>query len=70
MLFRSGLDAMIKLDVRIEQMAAQEYRQLISSVNDPTLLDLLWKHMIDEEMHRTWFESTLLKIKSQTSGNK
>ncbi|MGE5652902.1 MAG: demethoxyubiquinone hydroxylase family protein [Bacillota bacterium] len=65
-----GLDAMIKLDVRIEQMAAQEYRQLIASVHDPALLDLLWKHMIDEEMHKTWFESTLLKLNSQASCNK
>ncbi len=60
-----GLDAMLKLNIRIEQMLAQEYRHLIATVHDPALLDLLWKHMIDEEMHRTWFESTLLKLNSK-----
>ncbi len=62
-----GLDAMIKLDIRIEQMAAQEYRQLIAGVRDQALLDILWKHMIDQEMHRTWFESTLLKLNSNAT---
>jgi bacterioferritin len=57
-----GISLMLQLNLLIEQRAAQEYRLLIAETQSPALKNILWKHMIDEEMHRTWFESTLLHL--------
>lgn len=53
-----GLKNMLKANVMLERKAMNDYKKFISSLKDEKgLTDLLWAHLIDEDLHASWFES-------------
>ncbi len=62
-----GLASMYKLNIKLEEKAMQDYRQLIVKVgSDQGLVKLLWYNMVDEDTHKTWFAAELEKIKNHS----
>lgn len=50
----TGLVNLLRADIVTETFATRSYQHLLDRTNDPHLRDLLWKNMIDEELHRAW----------------
>ncbi len=45
----------LKINIALEKRAMQDYKKFICQVKDPGLLELLWAHLIDEDLHTAWF---------------
>jgi len=49
-----GIAPMLKLNILIEGRAARDYAGLIRNLPPGPTRDLLWKHRLEEELHRAW----------------
>jgi bacterioferritin len=61
-----GLKNMLKANVMLEQKAMADYKKFISSLKgEKGLVDLLWTHLIDEDLHASWFESKAKELEME-----
>lgn len=51
-----GLKNLMKAGVFAETKAIAEYRQALTKIKNPQLRDMLWEHLIDEELHLLWLD--------------
>lgn len=58
----AGLAATLRINIKLEQKAMEDYANFISRVNDQDLIDLLWSNYIDEDLHTSWFAAKLKEI--------
>lgn len=61
----AGLVNLLRANILIETVAARHYRSLLERTEEPRLRDLLWKNLIDEELHRAWM---IDKVNELTEG--
>lgn len=57
-----GLKNLIKAGALAETKAISEYRQALTKIQDPELRDMLWDHLIDEELHLLWLNEQAKQI--------
>lgn len=58
-----GTVNMFKLNVLIETKAQQDYLALIKANPQLEFKDLLWKHAVDEDLHRAWFQEQQAQLR-------
>lgn len=64
----TGLINMLKANVILERKAMADYKGLISKLgNDQVLVDLLWSHLIDEDLHASWFDRKVQELEKNSS---
>ncbi|MGF7185658.1 rubrerythrin [Desulfitispora alkaliphila] len=56
----------LRINMLGERMAIRDYKKFIRSVNDPTIKDALWKHLIDEELHLQWMQHRVRELTTRT----
>lgn len=49
-----GIGPMLKLNIFLEGRAARDYAGLIRQLPPGPTRDLLWQHLLEEELHRAW----------------
>jgi bacterioferritin len=49
-------------DITLEEKAMADYKRLILKVAEKPLFDLLWDHLIDEDLHTAWFSNKLKEL--------
>lgn len=49
-------------NITLEEKAMADYKRLILRVADRPLFDLLWNHLIDEDLHAAWFSNKLKEL--------
>ncbi|HHV61351.1 MAG TPA: ferritin-like domain-containing protein [Firmicutes bacterium] len=55
--------AILKADIRLEEKAMRDYKDLIIKAGmDQELFDLLWANLIDEDLHTAWFANKLREL--------
>lgn len=59
----AGLKNLLKADIALEQKAMADYKDFIlQSSSDPALFDLLWRNLIDEDLHTAWFSNKVQEL--------
>lgn len=56
-----GIGPMLKMNILIEGRAARDYAGLIRNLSPGPTRDLMWKHRLEEELHRAWMLEYLRK---------
>ncbi|MBS4024511.1 MAG: DUF892 family protein [Clostridia bacterium] len=51
------VENMLRINVMAEKIAIRDYKRLINKVQDPHVQDILWRNMIDEELHMKWMDA-------------
>ncbi|MBC7325967.1 MAG: ferritin-like domain-containing protein [Moorella sp. (in: Bacteria)] len=51
-------------NITLEEKAIADYKRLILKVAERSLFDLLWSHLIDEDLHTAWFSNKLKELDS------
>ncbi|MFA5535783.1 MAG: ferritin-like domain-containing protein [Bacillota bacterium] len=51
-----GLKNLINAGALAESKAIADYRQALTKIQAPELKDMLWEHLIDEELHLLWLK--------------
>ncbi|BCV22641.1 ferritin-like domain-containing protein [Moorella sp. Hama-1] len=49
-------------NITLEEKAMADYKGLILKVGEKPLFDLLWSHLIDEDLHTAWFTNKLKEL--------
>lgn len=49
-------------NITLEEKAMADYKGLILKVADKPLFDLLWRHLVDEDLHAAWFSNKLKEL--------
>ncbi|MBE3572192.1 MAG: ferritin-like domain-containing protein [Moorella humiferrea] len=49
-------------NITLEEKAMADYKRLILKVAEKPLFDLLWSHLIDEDLHTAWFSNKLKEL--------
>ncbi|WP_258358549.1 ferritin-like domain-containing protein [Moorella sulfitireducens (nom. illeg.)] len=49
-------------NITLEEKAIADYKGLILKVADKPLFDLLWRHLIDEDLHAAWYSNKLKEL--------
>jgi len=61
---KTDMTNLLKLNIKLEEKAMQDYKQFISSVEkNEDLSELLWSNLIDEDLHKAWFYSKIDDLK-------
>lgn len=62
---------LLKLNIKLEEKAMEDYKKFISSVeNDSELYELLWSNLIDEDLHAGWFFKKVKEIEKRKQRNR
>jgi bacterioferritin len=56
------VENMLRINVIGEKIAIRDYKRLINKVEDPHVQEILWSHMIDEELHMKWMDSRIKEM--------
>ncbi len=60
---KSGIIRLLKADIALEQKAMADYKDFILKAGkDQDLFDLLWDHLIDEDLHTAWFSNKVREL--------
>jgi bacterioferritin len=60
---KSGIISLLKADIALEQKAMSDYKDFIlKGGKDQDLFDLLWDHLIDEDLHTAWFSNKVREL--------
>ncbi|MDW7673707.1 MAG: ferritin-like domain-containing protein [Bacillota bacterium] len=51
------VENMLQLNIMAEKKAISHYKRLINNIGDPHIKDILWTHIIDEELHMRWMDA-------------
>ncbi len=51
-----GLKNLMNAGAFAESKAIADYRRALTKIQDPELRDMLWEHLIDEELHLLWLK--------------
>lgn len=49
-------------NITLEEKAMADYKRLILKVAEKPLFNLLWSHLIDEDLHAAWFSNKLKEL--------
>lgn len=61
----AGVINMLKMDIKLEEKAMADYKDLIAkSAADQNLFNLLWSNLIDEDLHTAWFSNKVAELES------
>ena len=63
----------LRANIALEEKAMADYRQLILKVGEKPLFDMLWDHLIDEDLHTAWFSNKareLAVLRARKMGNR
>lgn len=52
----------LRTNITLEEKAMADYKGLILRTGEEPLLDLLWSHLIDEDLHTAWFSNKLKEL--------
>lgn len=52
----------LRANITLEEKAMADYKGLILKVAEKPLFDLLWSHLIDEDLHTAWFSNKLKEL--------
>jgi bacterioferritin len=56
------VENMLRVNLIGEKIAIRDYKRLINKVQDPHVQDILWRHMIDEELHMKWMDARIKEM--------
>jgi len=56
---------LLKANITLEEKAMADYKKLILNVGEEHLSELLWSHLIDEDLHAAWFSHKLRELEHQ-----
>ncbi|MDN5326204.1 MAG: hypothetical protein PWP41_900 [Moorella sp. (in: firmicutes)] len=52
----------LRANITLEEKAMADYKGLLLRVGQKPLFDLLWRHLIDEDLHTAWFSNKLKEL--------
>jgi len=55
----------LRFNIALESKAISDYKALIRLVGDDGIRETLWSNMIDEELHTSWMNAELMKMKGE-----
>ena len=61
---KTNISTFLKFNIALEKKAMQDYKKFISKINNASLSELLWAHLIDEDLHAAWFTSKSSDLKN------
>lgn len=59
----TGLITLMQAGAAAETKAIADYRQMLAQIREPELRDMMWHHLIDEELHYLWLEKRVQQMK-------
>ncbi|NLZ39636.1 MAG: ferritin-like domain-containing protein [Firmicutes bacterium] len=65
---QAGLIALLEANIKLEEKAMKDYKDFLLRVGkDEELFNILWDHLIDEDLHTAWFANKLAELKAQNA---
>lgn len=58
----AGLVNLLKAGAAAEQKAIGDYKKLLGQIQIPELREMLWGHLIDEELHYLWLQKRIKEM--------
>lgn len=55
----------LRFNITLEIKAISDYKALIRQVGNDDIREILWSNMIDEELHTSWMNTELVKMKGE-----
>jgi len=66
---KAGTIALLKANIDLEEKAMKDYKDFILRVGkNHELFEMLWGHLIDEDLHTAWFANKIKELEENMAG--